>query len=55
VVLVVMQSVVVVHRLPLRRTLASLAGGRLGTRVARAVTPLSVRLPERRAEVELAA
>lgn len=55
VILVVMQSVVVVHRLPLRRTLASLAGGRLGTRVARAVTPLSVRLPERRAEVELAA
>jgi uncharacterized protein with PQ loop repeat len=54
-ILLVMQTVVVVYRLPLRRTLASLAGGRLGSRVARAVMPLSVRLPERRAEVELAA
>jgi MtN3 and saliva related transmembrane protein len=55
VILLGMQTVVVVHRLPLRRTLASLAGGRLGTRVARATTPLSVRLPERRIDVELAA
>jgi MtN3 and saliva related transmembrane protein len=55
VILLGMQTVVVVHRLPLRRTLASLAGGRLGTRVARATTPLSVRLPERRTDVELAA
>ena len=55
VILLGMQTVVVVHRLPLRRTLASLAGGRLGARVARATSPLSLRLPERRVDVELAA
>jgi uncharacterized protein with PQ loop repeat len=54
-ILLGMQTVVVVHRLPLRRTLASLAGGRLGNRVARATTPLSLRLPQRRVDVELAA
>lgn len=54
-VLLVMQTVVVVYRLPLRRTLASLAGGRLGRPVARVTAPLSQRLPQRRAEVELAA
>jgi MtN3 and saliva related transmembrane protein len=55
VALLVMQTVVLVHRLPLRRTLASLAGGRLGGPVARAATPIAARLPLRRAEVELAA
>lgn len=52
-ILVAMQSVVVFYRLPLRRTLASLAGGRLGSPVARVATPLSLRLPQR--EVALAA
>ncbi len=52
-ILLAMQSVVVFYRLPLRRTLASLAGGRLGHPVARVATPLSVRLPQR--GVELAA
>lgn len=52
-ILLAMQSVVVFYRLPLRRTLASLAGGRLGAPVARVAAPLSVRLPLR--EVELAA
>ncbi|HEU4513467.1 MAG TPA: PQ-loop domain-containing transporter [Nocardioidaceae bacterium] len=54
-VLLVMQTVVVVYRLPLRRTLASLAAGRLGRPVARVAAPLSQRLPQRRVEVELAA
>lgn len=54
-ILLAMQSVVLVFRLPLRRTLASLAGGRLGDPVARVATPLAARLPQRRAEVELAA
>lgn len=53
--LLVMQTVVLAYRLPLRRTLASLAAGRLGRPVARVVTPISERLPQRRAEVELAA
>lgn len=53
--LLVMQTVVLVHRLPLRRTLASLAGGRLGRPVARVAAPLSLRLAQRRTEVELAA
>lgn len=53
--LLVMQSVVLAYRLPLRRTLASLAAGRLGSPVAKVVTPISVRLPQRRDEVELAA
>jgi uncharacterized protein with PQ loop repeat len=54
-VLLAMQSVVVAHRLPPRRTLASLAGGRLGQPVARAVGPLSARLPERPDRWRLAA
>jgi MtN3 and saliva related transmembrane protein len=54
-VLLAMQSVVLAYRLPLRRTLASLARGRLGRPVAQLVTPISARLPERRGEVELAA
>jgi len=53
--LLAMQSVVVAHRLPPRRTLASLAGGRLGHPVARVVAPLSVRLPERPGRFGLAA
>ena len=54
-ILFAMQSVVLVYRLPLRRTLASLAGGRLGRPVAQLVTPISARLPERRDQVGLAA
>lgn len=42
-----LQTAIVVHRLPLRRTLASLAGGRLGARVARAAAPAAARLPYR--------
>lgn len=53
--LLAMQSVVLAYRLPLRRTLASLARGRLGLQVAQMVGPLSARLPERRDDVELAA
>ncbi len=40
-----MQTAIVVHRLPLRRTLASLAGGRLGTPVAHMLGPVSARFP----------
>ena len=54
-VLLAMQSVVLAYRLPLRRTLASLAAGRLGSPVAQLCTPLSARLPERRDRFELAA
>jgi len=54
-VLLAMQSVVLVYRLPLRRTLASLAGGRLGHPVAQLVAPIAARLPERRGGFELAA
>jgi len=54
-VLLAMQSVVLVYRLPLRRTLASLAGGRLGRLVAQLVAPMAARLPERRGGFELAA
>lgn len=51
-----MQTTVLAFRLPPRRTLASLAGGRLGPRVARALAPVSARFPERRpADFELAA
>ncbi len=51
-----MQSTVLAFRLPPRRTLASLAGGRLGPRVARVIGPVSARFPERRlADYELAA
>lgn len=51
-----MQTTVLAFRLPPRRTLASLAGGRLGPRVARVLAPVSARFPERRpADFELAA
>jgi hypothetical protein len=40
-----MQSAIVAHRLPPRRTLASLAGGRLGRPVAHLVAPVSARFP----------
>lgn len=50
-----MQSLVLAYRLPLRRTLASLAGGRLGRPVAHLAAPISVRLPERRDGYKLAA
>ncbi len=53
---IVMQTAVLRFRLPPRRTLASLAGGRLGPRVARLIAPLSTRFPEQRpADFELAA
>ena len=55
VVLLVMQSVVLAYRLPMRRTLASLARGRLGQPVAQLVSPLSARLPEKRDGYKLAA
>lgn len=42
---IVMQSAIVAHRLPPRRTLASLAGGRLGGSVANLVAPVSARFP----------
>jgi uncharacterized protein with PQ loop repeat len=54
-IMLVMQTVILVHRLPLRRTLASLAGGRLGDRIAGFVLPISMRLPERQEDYELAA
>ncbi len=50
---VTMQSAIVAQRLPLRRTLASLAGGRLGNRVAYVVAPVSARLSQ--PDYELAA
>ena len=40
-----MQSAIVAHRLPPRRTLASLAGGRLGRPVALLAGPVSARFP----------
>lgn len=42
-----MQSAIVAYRLPARRTLDSLAGGRLGGGVAQLVSPASVRFPYR--------
>lgn len=54
-VLGAMQSVVLAHRLPPRRTLASLADGRLGGPVARVAAPISARLPEHQKRYELAA
>jgi uncharacterized protein with PQ loop repeat len=42
-----MQSAIVAHRLPPRRTLASLAGGRLGRPVAALAAPVSARFPQR--------
>jgi MtN3 and saliva related transmembrane protein len=50
-----MQSLVLAFRLPPRRTLASLAGGRLGPRVARLLVPVSARFPQRGDDYELAA
>ncbi|MBY9076522.1 hypothetical protein K1X13_16935 [Nocardioides sp. WL0053] len=44
----VMQSAILAFRLPPRRTLASLAAGRLGTPVARVVRPVSARFPHQR-------
>lgn len=41
-----MQSTVVAFRLPPRRTIASLAGGRLGPRVARLAVPVAARFPQ---------
>ena len=43
---VLMQSAIVAHRLPPRRTLASLAGGRLGAPVAHLMAPVSARFPQ---------
>jgi hypothetical protein len=46
VIAIVMQSAIVAHRLPPRRTLASLAGGRLGRSVALLTAPVSARFPQ---------
>ncbi|HET6627801.1 MAG TPA: PQ-loop domain-containing transporter [Nocardioidaceae bacterium] len=43
---ITMQTAIVAHRLPPRRTLASLAGGRLGGPVAHFVAPVSARFPQ---------
>lgn len=51
---ITMQSAILAHRLPPRRTLASLAGGRLGRPVATLVAPVATRFPQRR-DFELAA
>lgn len=53
--LLAMQSLVLAYRLPPRRTLASLAAGRLGRPVAQLVTPLSARLSQRQDGYKLAA
>lgn len=50
-----MQSAIVAHRLPPRRTLASLAGGRLGRPMARLAGPISMRFPHRQESYQLAA
>ncbi len=50
-----MQSVIVAFRLPPRRTLASLAGGRLGPHVARVALPVSALFPQRSGAYRLAA
>jgi uncharacterized protein with PQ loop repeat len=50
-----MQSTIASFRLPPRRTLASLAHGRLGRHVARVVVPVSARFPLRSSDFELAA
>jgi uncharacterized protein with PQ loop repeat len=44
-IVITMQSAIVAHRLPPRRTLASLAGGRLGGPVAHVLAPMSARFP----------
>jgi len=46
-IMLVMQSVIVAIRLPPRRTLGSLACGRLGPGVARLTAPLAERFPDR--------
>jgi uncharacterized protein with PQ loop repeat len=51
---VVMQGAVLAYRLPPRRTLASLAAGRLGAPVATFVAPVAARFPQRK-DFELAA
>lgn len=50
-----MQSTITAFRLPPRRTLHSLAAGRLGGRVARLAVPVSGRFPPRAADYELVA
>ncbi|QWZ06685.1 hypothetical protein KRR39_14145 [Nocardioides panacis] len=50
-----MQSTIMAFRLPPRRTLHSLAAGRLGGRVARIAEPVSGRFPLRAADFELVA
>jgi uncharacterized protein with PQ loop repeat len=55
-IMLVMQTLILAMRLPPRRTLGSLAGGRLGTGVARLTAPLADRFPERpKSRYELAA
>ena len=54
-IMVAMQSLIVAFRLPPRRTLASLAAGRLGARVARFVVPVSTRFPHEPSDYSLAA
>ncbi|HSE72093.1 MAG TPA: PQ-loop domain-containing transporter [Nocardioidaceae bacterium] len=49
-----MQSAILAHRLPPRRTLEALAGGRLGRPVAQLAAPVSARFPAQR-NYELAA
>ncbi|NUR07526.1 MAG: PQ-loop repeat-containing protein [Nocardioidaceae bacterium] len=51
----VMQSTIMAFRLPPRRTLHAVAGGRLGPVAARIATPVSGRFPMRAADFELAA
>jgi uncharacterized protein with PQ loop repeat len=50
-----MQSTIASFRLPPRRTLASLAHGRLGRHVARVALPVAARFPLRSSDFELAA
>jgi hypothetical protein len=52
---ITLQSTIASFRLPPRRTLASLAHGRLGRHVARVVVPVSARFPLRSSDFELAA
>ncbi len=54
-ILMAMQSTVLAFRLPPRRTLASIAGGRLGHRVARIAEPAAAMFPARVSDYELAA
>jgi len=50
-----MQSTITAFRLPPRRTLHSVAGGRLGPRAARIVLPAASRFPVRTGDYDLAA